>query len=472
MKLLHFIIFFSLIVLLYYFYNTQIFEGFSNNSTVSCSIGKQFIKNKEMIIAVSYGPSLTYNVKKDQVNNVMIKIQSEYPHAKLCSRSDIQMLVNKKKPYCFCGWVKGPLKYNDRNTMSNYQSVYPSTRSTRSGCGGGSQRVINCGNISWAGGKSGIYVKLSGKGNEVISKLKNQGLAARIVWKSDKCYPVTYNNNFNVQTLKRKAIGFTTGERGANDYNIKGISLELALQMANENIYAVEYDPYNSHAIFRSYTSDGKVPPIRISYTNSFNLNLIPSRWNGKGKEKAKSNVSFSTHVGDSIYSRKGVNNIHIKGIRLDDAKSLIKDNTYAIVYKEKSGAAFLYSYDKNNKPPNDIVISEDKNSVVYTIDGRYHIKESIIDPFKYQQDKSVSSYISPIKKETNLDNYVIYQKPQKFNDRKCNMNIKKNCFDEQKYIDNNLGVWKNRGDESWKYFGKEKDIDVLNFEYNDVKNL
>ena len=112
MKLIHFIVLLSLIVLIYYFYNTKIFEGYVNYSKVNCSIGKEYTNGRDIILAVSYGPRITYNVRKDQVNDVMLRIQREYPYAKLCNRSDIQGLVNKNKPYCFCGWVKAPIDPN------------------------------------------------------------------------------------------------------------------------------------------------------------------------------------------------------------------------------------------------------------------------------------------------------------------------------------------------------------------------
>ena len=77
--------------------------------------------------------------------------------------------------------MKNDVNYNEKNTMENYQSIYPSTRTTGSGCGGGAQRVIDCGSISWAGGKSGVYVKLKADEKTIIKKLRQQGLDSRLV---------------------------------------------------------------------------------------------------------------------------------------------------------------------------------------------------------------------------------------------------------------------------------------------------
>ena len=520
MKLLHFLIIFSLIVLSYYFYTTKIFEGYANNySQVNCSIGDKYTEGRDMILAVSYGQNLTYNVTKDQVNNVMDRIQREYPYAKLCDRSDIQGLVNKNKPFCFCGWVKyekpswkifrsemlkqkdvglrnaggdtdtlsigiksslssilpkkccnqwGQLfrgiggswnigssvylfqstyklsafpyqsfldkmnlssNFNKKvNTMKNYQSVYPSVRGTVRGCGGGAQRVIDCGSISWANGRSGVYVKLKAKKNEVISKLRHHDLAAEIVWESATCYPKVYNNKFQVSTLPRKGIWFL-GRRGANDYAVKGINMETAVEMANQYVYAIEYNQYNKEAVFRTYNSEGRCPKIKISNDPRLTVSIIPKRWNGESKDEAKTDIFFIPHVGNRLQTKKGVNDIIIIGISIEDAKNLVRDNTYAIVYNKKRSEATLLSYANNQKPPNDIDVIEDKNSDVYAIEGRYYLKESIIDPFKYQQDKRVSSYISPIKPETEMDRSISYSMPPKFQDRKCDLNSKKNCF-------------------------------------------
>jgi hypothetical protein len=560
MKLLHFLIIFSLIVLSYYFYTTKIFEGYANISQVKCSIGDKYTRGKDMIIAVSYGRNLAYNVAKGQVNDVITRIQRKYPYAKLCDRSDIQGLVNKNKPYCFCGWVKyakpswkifrsemlkqkdvglrnaggdtdtlsigikSPLSsilpkkccyqwgqlfrgiggswnigssvylfqstyklsafpyqsfldkmnlssnFNKKvNTMKNYQSVYPSVRGTVVGCGGGAHRVIDCGNISRTNGKSGVYVKLKAKKNEVISKLRQQDLAAEIVWESVKCYPKVYNNKFQVSTLPRKSIWFLA-EGGANDYVVKGINMETAVEMANKYVYAIEYNKKNKKAIFRTYTREGLCPKITITNSGSWNINIIPKRWNGENKDEAETDIIFKSHIGNRLETKRGVNDITIEGISIEDAKNLVRDNTYAIVYNKKKSVATLLSYTNNHELPNDIDIIEDKNSDVYSIEERYFMDEPIINPFKYQQDKRVSSYISPIKPEPEMDRSISYSMPPKFQDRKCDLNSKKNCFSSSEYIDNNLGIWNKRDNNSWNYLGKEKDNEVLNYEYNNIK--
>ena len=353
--------------------------------------------------------------------------------------------------------------------MKNYQSVYPSVRGTVGGCGGGAHRVIDCRNISQNNGRSGVYVKLKAKKNEVISKLMQQDLAAKIIWESAKCYPKVYNNKFQVSTLTRKSIWFLA-EGGANDYVVKDINMETALEMANKYVYAIEYNKKYKKAIFRTYTREGFCPKITITNSGSWDINIIPKRWNGENKDEAETDIIFKNHIGSRLETKKGVNDIFIEGISIEDAKKLVRDNTYAIVYNKKKSEATLLSYTNNHEPPNDIDIIEDKNSDVYSIEERYFMNEPIINPFKYQQGKRVSSYISPIKTETEMDRSISYSMPPKFQDKKCDLNSKKNCFSGSEYIDGDLGIWNKRDNNSWNYLGKEKDNDVLNYEYNNIK--
>ena len=128
----------------------------------------------QMILSVSYAPNHTYNVPKTQVRDVVSKVTTKYPGAVLCQMSDIQYLVNTGVPYCFCGWVE----HNGTIT-----SVYPSSSTSSSGCGGGQVKVISCGNAgpSWTGGKATVYIRVTGDPATILSTLQTNGLAADVL---------------------------------------------------------------------------------------------------------------------------------------------------------------------------------------------------------------------------------------------------------------------------------------------------
>jgi hypothetical protein len=129
------------------------------------------------IVYVYYpgAPGVSYSVSKSQIGSVMQKLRSVYDSATVCSKADIQYLVDSGLPYCACGWI------TDGN--GGYTSVYPSTLGTSRGCGGGSQSVISCGDDgpSWASGKAGIYVRITAPPDEVMTKLKTAGFGGAVV---------------------------------------------------------------------------------------------------------------------------------------------------------------------------------------------------------------------------------------------------------------------------------------------------
>lgn len=126
------------------------------------------------IIAYVHYPNTNYSVAKNQINDLLYKIRSKMNSAVLCQFADIQFLVNNNLPYCACGWVERD---------GQYTSVYPSIHGTSGGCGGGQQKVISCGDNgpSWAGGKAGVYVRLTYNPSLVENTLKSIGLDGKVI---------------------------------------------------------------------------------------------------------------------------------------------------------------------------------------------------------------------------------------------------------------------------------------------------
>jgi hypothetical protein len=129
------------------------------------------------IVYVYYpgSPGVEYSVSKSQINSVMQRLRGIYSNATLCSKADIQYLVDSGLPYCACGWIL--------SETGSYTSVYPSTIGTSGGCGGGSQNVISCGDNgpSWSNGLAGIYVRITAKPDEIMDKLKAGGFGGAVV---------------------------------------------------------------------------------------------------------------------------------------------------------------------------------------------------------------------------------------------------------------------------------------------------
>jgi len=119
-------------------------------------------------------PSTNYSVAKDKVPDVLSTVRSVYSGAELANQTDIQYLVDTGIPYCACGWV---------NINGSLTSVYPSITGTDGGCGGGAVRVISCGNDgpSWAGGKAGVYILITGDPAKIPSALNAVKLSATVV---------------------------------------------------------------------------------------------------------------------------------------------------------------------------------------------------------------------------------------------------------------------------------------------------
>lgn len=128
----------------------------------------------QSIIYVSYKGGHVYNIPKDKIDEVSYKVTNRIPNAKLCSREDIQYLVDIGAAYCACGWVKWGNGHN---------CIYPSNNKTSGGCGGKRVQVIGCGwyGPSWARRRAGAYFMVSYNPTQINEVLGKEGLRSRMV---------------------------------------------------------------------------------------------------------------------------------------------------------------------------------------------------------------------------------------------------------------------------------------------------
>lgn len=140
----------------------------SNNSCSSSNCELQHI------IFLEYDTTSSYNIKKEQVSDVLNKLNSVYSNGIIATLEDIQYLVNAGVGYCKYGWAQNG---NDTN------SVMPSVRDSSPDCGGGSVKIFNSGTNApgWANGKAGLYARVIANPNDIVAKLKNVGLRVNIV---------------------------------------------------------------------------------------------------------------------------------------------------------------------------------------------------------------------------------------------------------------------------------------------------
>lgn len=129
---------------------------------------------KKLLFAISKKPSFVYNIERlESVNIVKNVIMKKYPTAYYATVDDIQTMVNRNKPHCYCGWV-----VDSRDIV---KSVYPSVKGTNSGCGGGREAVIDCGSIPWAKGKSILYLTVNADEETFIRDMDNLGYIAKLM---------------------------------------------------------------------------------------------------------------------------------------------------------------------------------------------------------------------------------------------------------------------------------------------------
>lgn len=158
------------------------------------------LENREFIAYVHY-PGKSYSVPKSDITDVITKVRSKIPNTTICTESEIQFLVDNNTPVCKCGWVES--QSVGVFGQPGYTSVYPSIHGTGSGCGGGQQRVISCGENgpSWADGKAGVYIKCRFNPSLFVETIETVGLRGSIEYK--------YNTSDYITTLVEQKESIT-----------------------------------------------------------------------------------------------------------------------------------------------------------------------------------------------------------------------------------------------------------------------
>ena len=136
-----------------------------------------------------------YNYNRDNIIPALQEIASVFPDVRIMDRNELNNAVAKGISVCACGWyrtdVAGGTTWRTANNSWNGPGLenlplangYPSTRETRSGCGGGTVGIVSCPQrpTAWNRGKGGIYITFTGTKEFSIQQLRGLGFRATMV---------------------------------------------------------------------------------------------------------------------------------------------------------------------------------------------------------------------------------------------------------------------------------------------------
>lgn len=126
------------------------------------------------IIIIDYKGTSTYSIKKEQIIDVLNKLNDAIPNSNIATMEDIQYLVNSGVANCQYGWTQNGNDYN---------VTMPSNKGSNSYCGSGTVGIINNGNTapSWASNKASLYARVYINPSILDKTLDNVGLRGKII---------------------------------------------------------------------------------------------------------------------------------------------------------------------------------------------------------------------------------------------------------------------------------------------------